>query len=78
MASVFQATPPPGASVEGVDRGRSGWVLYGFIIEKTPQIPSVSVFCNPPTVEPTHTFQEQLIVVKNRFLAAQNKNRISQ
>ena len=32
---------------------------------KTPQIPCVSVFCNPRTVEPTHTFQEQLIVVKN-------------
>jgi hypothetical protein len=32
---------------------------------KTLQIPSVSVFCKPRTVEPTHTFQEQLIVVKN-------------
>jgi hypothetical protein len=33
--------------------------------EKTPQIPCVSVSCNPQTVEPTHTFQEQLIVVEN-------------
>jgi hypothetical protein len=49
-----------------------------FIFGKTPQIPSVSIFCNPRTVEPTHTFQEQLIVVKNRILAARNKNRISQ
>jgi hypothetical protein len=48
------------------------------ILGKTPQIPCVSVFCNPRTVEPTHTFQEQLIVVKNRFLAAQKNNSISQ
>jgi hypothetical protein len=47
------------------------------VIGKTPQIPCVSVSCNPRTVEPTHTFHEQLIVVKNQFLAARNKNRIS-
>ena len=45
---------------------------------KTPQIPSVSVFCNPRTVDLICTFQEQLIVVEDRFLAAQNKNSISQ
>ena len=50
------------------------WIMYG----KTPQIPSVGVFCNPRTVDLTCTFQEQLIVPKNRFLAAQNKNSISQ
>ena len=47
-------------------------------IGKTPQIPSVSVFCNPGTVDLTCTFQEQLIVVEEQFLAAQNKNSISQ
>jgi hypothetical protein len=49
-------------------------LIYG----KTPQIPSVSVFCNPRTVDLTCTFQEQLIVGKNRILAARNKNCISQ
>ena len=47
------------------------------IIGITPQIPSVSVFCNPRTVDLTCTFQEQLIVVEDRFLAARNKNSIS-
>jgi hypothetical protein len=49
-----------------------------FSFGKTPQIPSVSVFCNPRTVDLTCTFQEQLIVGKNQFLAARNKNSISQ
>ncbi len=48
--------------------------LYG----KTPQIPCVSIFCNPRTVEPTYTFQEQLIVAKKWFLAARNNISISQ
>ncbi len=45
---------------------------------KTTQIPSVSVFCNPRTVDLTCTFQEQLIVVEDQFLASRNKNNISQ
>ncbi len=32
---------------------------------KITQIPSVSVFCNPRTVDLTCTFQEQLIVVED-------------
>ena len=31
----------------------------------------LAFFCNPRTVEPTHTYQEQLIVVKHGLLAAQ-------
>jgi hypothetical protein len=38
----------------------------------------VAFFCNPRTVDLTCTFQEQLIVGKNLFLAARNKNSISQ
>ena len=45
---------------------------------ETPQIPSVSVFCNPRTVDLACTFQEQLIVAEDRFLASRNKNSISQ
>jgi hypothetical protein len=37
---------------------------------KTTQIPSVSVFCNPRTVDLTCTFQDQLMVVKDQFLAS--------
>ena len=48
------------------------------ILGKTTQIPSVSIFCNPRTVDLTCTFQEQLIVVEDQFLAARNKNSISQ
>ena len=50
------------------------WILCG----TSAHIPCVSFFCNPRTVEPTHTFQEQLIVVKNQFLAARKNNSISQ
>ncbi len=53
-------------------------MLINILKGKTPQIPSVSVFCNPRTVVLTCAFQEQLIVVKNQFLAARNKNSISQ
>jgi hypothetical protein len=53
------------------------WIITNKI-GKTPQMPSVSVFCNLRTVDLTCTFQEQLIVGKNRFLAAQNKNSVSQ
>ena len=49
-----------------------------YIIGKTTQIPSVSIFCNPRTVDLTCTFQEQLIVVEDRFLSSRNKNSISQ
>ena len=48
------------------------------LLGKNPQILSVSVLCNPRTVDLTCTFQEQLLVVEDRFLAAQNKNSISQ
>ena len=39
-----------------------------YIIGKTTQIPSVSVFCNPQTVDLACTFQEQLVVVKDFFI----------
>ncbi len=56
------------------------WPVFSMIEKKgkTPQIPSVSIFCNPRTVELTCTFQEQLIVVKSWLLVAWNKNSISQ
>ncbi len=56
------------------EKAGRGEDIYG----KTTQIPSVSVFCNPRTVDLTCTFQEQLIVVEDRFLAFRNKNSISQ
>ncbi len=39
--------------------------VAGFYLGKTTQITSVSVFCNPRTVDLTCTFQEQLIVVED-------------